>query len=162
MTVLVTGASGCVGSNIIAELLHRGHQVIAFHRGHSNLTALEGLSVDHRIGDTRDKESVKKAIEGCNAVIHTAAIVAFWKLRRQEQLDVNVGGTRNVVEACCEAGIRKLVHTSSVAAIGFRTDGQPSDELTEYNWGSDNGYRYSKHLSELEVLKGVERGLAAC
>ena len=161
LTVLVTGATGCVGSNLLHELSRRGIRCIAFHRSGSNTIALEGLDVEHRIGDTRDKDSVVRAVQGCDVVFHTAAIVSFWRPRRAEQLEVNVGGTRNVVEACLETGIRKLVHTSSVAALGFRSDGKPVDETVEYNWGSGIGYRYSKHLAELEILKGVEKGLNA-
>lgn len=116
---------------------------------------------EHCIGDTRDKESLRTAMRGCDIVFHTAAIVSFEKRRHTEQRDVNVNGTRNVVELCIESGIQKLVHTSSVAALGFRTDGQFVDETTEYNWGRRFGYKYSKHLSEREVFKGVEQGLDA-
>jgi len=100
-------------------------------------------------------------MKGSDTVFHTAAMVSFWKKQRNEQLDINVGGTRNVVELCLELGVRKLVHTSSVAALGYRTDGQLIDENTFYNWGTHISYKYSKHLAELEVLKSVEKGLHA-
>ncbi|MFI5251088.1 MAG: SDR family oxidoreductase [Bacteroidota bacterium] len=159
--VLVTGATGCVGSNLIRALLQMNLKVIAFHRTTSNTLNLKGLDVEHRYGDVRDKESLRQAIRGCDTVFHTAAIVSFWKNRRVEQLEVNVGGSRNVVEVCLQESVQKLVHTSSIAALGYRTDGELINESTSYNWGSAVGYKYSKHLSEMEILSGVARGLNA-
>ncbi len=160
-TILVTGATGCIGSNLAVELLKRGYRVRAFHRTDSSALALKGIDVEHVTGDVRDRNSLRKAIQGCDTVFHTAAIVSFWERKRDEQMDINVNGTRNVVDSCLELGIEKLVHTSSVAALGFRADGQFIDEDTEYNWGSSVGYRYSKHLAELEILKGFRQGLHA-
>src|SRR5713226_231151 len=115
---LVTGASGFVGSNLTIRLLQNGFNVRAFHRSNSNPLTLKGVDVEHCLGDTRDKDSLRKAMKGSDTVFHTAAMVSFWKKQRNEQLDINVGGTRNVVELCLELGVRKLVHTSSVAALG--------------------------------------------
>lgn len=159
--VLVTGATGCVGSNLTIELLRRGYNVRAFHRTTSNTLTLQDVDVERCIGDTRDKESLRRSMKGCDTVFHTAAIVSFWRRQHAEQLDINVNGTRNVVELCLELGIEKLVHTSSIAALGFRTDGKYIDETTQYNWKMKPGYKYSKYRSELEALKGVEQGLNA-
>lgn len=159
--VFVTGATGCVGSNLTIELLRRGHIVRAFHRANSNTLTLQGVDVEHCIGDTHDKDSLRKAMKGCDTVFHTAAMVSFWKRKRAEQMEINVTGTQNVVEVCLELGVEKLIHTSSVAALGYRTDGQLIDETTEYNWGTISGYKYSKYLAEREVLNGVEKGLNA-
>jgi dihydroflavonol-4-reductase len=159
--VLVTGATGCIGSNLVVELLNRGYNVRAFHRPTSNTITLAGVDVEHAVGDVRDANSVRTAIKGCDTVFHTAGLVSFWRKKRAEQFAINVEGTRNVVDACLELGVEKLVHTSSIAALGYRTDGQLIDESTEYNWGPNISYRYTKHLSEIEVLKGVERGLKA-
>ncbi|MBI3364851.1 MAG: SDR family oxidoreductase [Ignavibacteriae bacterium] len=159
--ILVTGATGCVGSNLIAALLERGYTVRAFHREHSNLLALQGLDVEHRTGDVRDKDSLRRAMEGCDTVFHAAALVSFWKKKYQEQYDVNVIGTRNIINVSLKVGIEKLIHTSSVAALGYRLDGKLIDEMTPYNWGPNIGYRYTKHLAELEVLNGVSKGLHA-
>jgi len=125
------------------------------------MVALNNVDVEHVIGDTRDKNSIREAMRGCDTVFHTAAVVTYWKPKYPELMDVNVNGTQNVVEVCLEAGIEKLVHTSSVAALGYRTDGQLIDETTQYNWARTDGYRYSKHLSELAVLEGVSRSLNA-
>jgi dihydroflavonol-4-reductase len=159
--ILVTGATGCVGSNLINELISRGYTVRAFHRSPSQTTTLAGIDIEHCTGDIRDKAVLLRAIEGCDTVFHTAAIVSFWKKKREEQLSVNVTGTRTVVEACLESGIQKLIHTSSVAALGYSIDGKLIDETTAYNWGQDVTYKYSKHLSELEILTGVQKGLNA-
>lgn len=159
--VLVTGATGCIGSHLTIKLLQLGYKVRAFHRATSNRLTLNNVDVEHFIGDIRDKNSLLGALAGCDAVFHTAAIVSFWKRRREEQMDINVNGTRCVVQACLECGIEKLVHTSSVAALGFRTDGKLIDETTPFNWGTHIAYKYSKYLSEIEVLRGVRRGLNA-
>jgi len=159
--VLVTGATGCVGSNLVVELLRRGCSVRAFHRQNSDAVTLKDIPVEHVLGDVRDAEPLRKAMRGCDTVFHTAAIVSFWKRRRAEQFDINVNGTRNVVDLCLELGVSKLVHTSSVAALGYKSDGSMIDETTEYNWDPGFGYKYSKHRSELEVLNGVRRGLDA-
>jgi dihydroflavonol-4-reductase len=158
---LITGTTGCVGSNLIRVLLKDNVEAIAFHRKNSNSLNLDGLAIEHRYGDVRDKDSLIQAIRGCDTVFHTAAIVSFWKGKREEQFEINVGGTRNVVDACLECGVQRLVHTSSVAALGYRTDGGLIDEATTYNWGSAVGYKYSKHLAETEVLEGVKKGLDA-
>jgi len=159
--VLVTGASGFIGSNLTIHLLRRGCRVRAFHRTASNTLTLKDVQVEYHFGDIREKDSLCKAMKGCDTVFHTAALVSFWKKHRDEQMAINIGGTRNVVELCLELGVRKLVHTSSVAALGYRLDRQLIDENTLYNWGIHAGYKYSKHLAELEVLHGVEKGLDA-
>jgi len=130
-------------------------------RDNSDLRAVRGLNVEHFIGDLLDKNSLIRAMAGCDTVFHTAAIVAIWKGKKQEQEQINVVGTRNVIEAALICGIKKLIHTSSIAAIGYRTDGQLSDENTPFNWSTKLGYKYSKYLAEVEVLKGVEKGLPA-
>jgi dihydroflavonol-4-reductase len=160
-TILVTGATGCVGSNLIVELLKQGYHVKAFHRETSNQLTLEGLNVEHCIGDVRSPDSLCRAMRGCDTVFHAAGMVSFWKRKRDEQFAINVVGTRNVVDACLQLGVSKLVHTSSVAALGYRTDGELVDETTAYNWGQRIGYKYTKHLAELEVMKGISTGLNA-
>ncbi|HZY10139.1 MAG TPA: NAD-dependent epimerase/dehydratase family protein, partial [Bacteroidota bacterium] len=159
--ILVTGATGFIGSNLIIRLLELGHNVRAFHRSNSNSLTLKSIDVEHYIGDTRDRDSLRNAMRGCDTVFHTAAVVSFWRKKYPELYSTNVDGTKNIVEVCLETGVEKLIHTSSIAALGFRTDGQLIDENTVYNWGTKIGYKYSKHLAELEVFKGIEKGLNA-
>ena len=160
--VLITGGTGFIGSNLAAVLLDAGSKVTILRRPSSSLANIAHLRVDHAIGDVRDKASLKRAMEGCDTVFHTAAIVSFWKPNHKTQYDVNVLGTRNVVEACLESGIKRLVHTSSIAAVGYPTNGGYSDENAPFNWQSvGSGYKNSKHLAELEIAAGVAHGLNA-
>jgi dihydroflavonol-4-reductase len=160
--VLVTGGTGFVGSNLVAALLERGCHVRILRRSGSDLRALANLPVEHMIGDVRDKQSLHDAIKGCDTVFHTAALVSYWKQERSHMYDVNIGGTRHVVESCLEVGVEKLVHTSSIAAIGFPENGTTADETNTFNWERyDVGYRISKYEAEKEIRHGVERGLHA-
>lgn len=160
--VLVTGGTGFIGSNLAEALLRRGCHVRILRRPGSDLRAIEGLPLEHAIGDVRDIRSITSAMSGCDTVFHTAALVSYWKKERDQMFDVNIGGTRNIVRSCIELGIEKLVHTSSIAAIGFPEHGTTADETNAYNWGPfDVGYRTSKFEAEKEVLKGVKQGLNA-
>jgi dihydroflavonol-4-reductase len=160
--ILVTGGTGFIGSNLTLKLLSEGYNVRILRRQDSNLRAINGIDVEHRIGDIRDKESIRKAIQGCDTVFHTAATVSFWRKNRDVIYEVNVVGTRNVAEAALELGVERFVYTSSVATLGYREDGIPTDETTEFNWGShDIPYKNTKHQAEIEVLKAVKAGLPA-
>jgi dihydroflavonol-4-reductase len=160
--VLVTGGTGFIGSNLAEALVQHGCNVRILRRPGSDLRALGSLNVEHALGDVCDKESVKSAMKGCDTVFHTAAIVSYWKKERPLMFDVNIGGTRNVVESCIELGVTKLVHTSSIAAVGFPEKGTMADETNSFNWERyDVGYRISKFEAEKEVRRGVERGLDA-
>jgi dihydroflavonol-4-reductase len=160
-SVLITGGTGFIGSNLAAKLVARGISVRILRRPQSDLRAILGVDVKQCQGDLRDFPSLKEAMAGCDTVFHTAALVSFERKRRAEQYDTNVLGTRNVVEACLATGIRRLVHTSSVAAIGNPGEGELATEETEYNGGTSHGYKYSKHLAELEIHEGIRRGLDA-
>ncbi len=160
--VLVTGGTGFIGSNLAIALLQEGCNVRILRRPDSDLRAIGSAEVDHRLGDVRDLDSLKRAMNGCDTVFHTAAVVSYWRKDRERMYEVNIEGTRNVVQACMETGVQKLVHTSSVAAIGFLEQGNWADETNIFNWEPyDVGYRISKHRAEQEVLKGVRLGLPA-
>ena len=160
--VLVTGGTGFIGSNLTAALLDQGYTVRILRRSRSDLRALGSMNVEHLIGDVRDKNSLRQAMKGCDTVFHTAAVVSYWKKERPFMFDVNVQGTRNVVEVCLELGVDRLIHTSSIAAIGFPKHGDVADETNLFNWEPyDVGYRNSKYEAEKEVLRGVTLGLNA-
>ncbi len=159
--ILVTGATGCIGSNLIIELMRQGYCVRAFHRSTSNSITLKGVDVEHYLGDILDIKSLCEAISGCDVVLHAAALVTFWKRKRDEQYKINVLGTRNVIECCIKQNVTKLVHVSTIATLGYRKDNNLIDENSEFNWGEKYSYRYTKYLAELEVLRGVEKGLDA-
>jgi dihydroflavonol-4-reductase len=160
--VLVTGGTGFIGSNLAIALLQEGCNVRILRRPNSDLRAIGSANVEHRLGDVQDLDSLSRAMSGCDTVFHTAAIVSYWRKDRERMYDTNITGTRNVVAACMEAGIQKLVHTSSVAAIGFPEQGTWADETNSFNWEPyDVGYRISKHRAEQEVLRSVKSGLPA-
>ena len=160
--ILVTGGTGFIGSNLAIALVREGYRVRILRRADSDLRAISSAEVEHRRGDVRDIDSLKRAMSGCDTVFHTAAVVSYWRRDREKMYDTNIAGTKNVVAACLESGIEKLVHTSSVAAIGFPEEGNWADETNIFNWEPyDVGYRISKHRAELEVLQGIKHGLPA-
>ena len=167
MKIAITGGNGFIGSQLAAALSERGHLVRVLVRPSSDLTNLRSLTVEHCPGDVRDLDSLLRAFDGCELVFHTAAVVSFWKPLYQLQHEVNVLGTRNVVTAARRAGVRRLVHTSSIAALGHPVDGllgsgPLADETTAFNWdGSVAGYKRSKYEGELEIRQGIEQGLDA-
>lgn len=171
MKVLVTGATGLLGSNITKQLVHSGHSVSVLCRPSSDRTLLE--SVAHQInwieGDILDYLGLEEAFRRVEMVIHTAATVSFTPKERKMMFKINVEGTANVVNACLSADIKKLCHVSSVAAIGRPVrKNKDSSTLTEideeHRWvdsSSNSNYAITKYLAELEVWRGIEEGLNA-
>jgi dihydroflavonol-4-reductase len=160
--VLVTGGSGFVGSRLAAALVGRGDAVRVLHRVNSSLAALQGLPVEHVVGDILDPAAVARATVSCDLVFHVAAISSYWRARRQQIYQVNVDGTRTVMEACLRARVGRVVHTSSVAAVGLVPDGTTANEQTSFDPASAAWpYADSKHLAETEVYRATDRGLQA-
>jgi dihydroflavonol-4-reductase len=160
-TALVTGPTGFVGAALIGELLSRGFRVRAYARPSWEGRPLPYPSADTEsiYGDIRDDGALDRAVRGCDLVFHTAAFVSFRREDAAEQASVNVGGAKAVAGACLRAGACRLVHTSSVAAIGHRDDGALADESDPFNWPPSLAYRWTKHLGEMEVLSAARRGL---
>jgi nucleoside-diphosphate-sugar epimerase len=140
--VLVTGATGFLGSHILDQLLSAGHQVRALCR-----SPLQRSGAEIVRGDVTDPGSLAPAMAGQEAVIHTAAVLTFRSSEAAHQREVNVQGTRNVIEAARAAGVRRFVYTSSVAAIG-RPNGKPADETTRYDWPVGLNYNETKRDAE--------------
>jgi dihydroflavonol-4-reductase len=159
---LITGATGFVGSNIAAALAARGDQVRVLRRATSRLDALEGVPVEHVVGDILEQDSLATAVQGCEVVFHVAAVAQYWRMGKDTVYRVNVEGTRNVMQAALKAGVKRVVHTSSVAALGYLPGGNLADESQtfpqELSWWP---YGHSKYLAELEVQKAVRQGLPA-
>ncbi len=160
--VLVTGGTGFLGSNLAHALLQEGCHVRILRRRTSDLRAIGNASVEHIIGDVRDRDSLRRAVKGCDTVFHTAAIVSYWRRERETMYEVNIEGTRNLVDVSLEAGVQRFIHTSSIAAIGFPEDGGLATESNAFNWERyDVGYRISKFRAEHEIQRGVKLGLPA-
>ena len=123
---------------------------------------LEGLPVEHFLGDVLEPEAVARAVAGCDLVFHVAAVASYWRTQREQVYKVNVEGTRIVMEACLAAGVPRAVHTSSVAAIGIPRNGRPADESATFDaFSATFAYADSKHRAEAVVLQAVARGLPA-
>jgi dihydroflavonol-4-reductase len=160
VNVLVTGATGFIGSNLVHHLLQQGDQVRVLVRRSPTTKLLKDLPIETCVGDVTSSESLVKATCGVEAVYHVAGVVSYWPPRRRWQHRVNVEGTRNVIDAAVRNRVRRLVYTSSIAAVGFRKDDQVADEDTPWNWAPyDIGYCNSKHLGEREAQRGSELGL---
>ncbi len=160
MKILVTGATGFLGSHLCARLARDGHRVTGLSRRVA--PALADIPMQFVAGDVCDPVVVAAAAAGQEWVIHAAAHLAYWRGERQLQTQINVDGTRNVVAACREAGVRRLLHVSSVAAIGIPSDpAHPADENFAFNLqNSGINYAISKHQAEGIVLAatGVRTG----
>jgi dihydroflavonol-4-reductase len=163
MTTLVTGATGFVGSAVLRALLARGETVRALVRPSSNRRNLDGLPVEVAIGDLTDRRSLSQAVRGCQAVFHVAADYRLWAARPADLYRNNVEGTRLLLEAAGEAGVVRIVYTSSVATLGILPNGEPADETTPAVLADMIGhYKRSKYVAEQTVRELVERsGLPA-
>jgi dihydroflavonol-4-reductase len=165
MQVSVTGANGFVGSHIVWELLHRGHEVTALVGADIDNHLLSGMPVKVRDFDLRDRASVRSALDGAEAIIHSAACYAFWKADPREIYRVNVDGTRHVLDAARELGVRKVVYTSSTATLSpiFRIPDDrdvPGDEEGVFDIRVFRGhYKMSKAMAEIVALRAAARGL---
>lgn len=157
--VLVTGASGFIGSAITRALIEEGRSVVALVEPGADTGNLDGLDVSVVSGDLRDGAAVHTAMTGCVSVFHVAAVYRFWAPDPAIFYDVNVGGTRNVMDAAREHGVRRVVYTSTVGTLGLHDD-RPSDERdypdVAHLFGS---YKRSKYVAEHEVLRAAAQGL---
>lgn len=158
--VLVTGATGFVGSHVVLKLLDRGERVRVLVRPKSSLKNLEGLSVESVRGDLTDPESVRAAMAGCRRVFHVAADYRLWTRDPSELYRSNVQGTRNVLEAARQAGVERIVYTSTVGALAVSYNGHPADERTPVRLTDMIGhYKRSKFLAEAEAVAAAKQGL---
>lgn len=158
--VLVTGATGFVGSHVVSKLLERGERVRVLVRPQSSLKNLEGLFVETVRGDLTDPESVRAVMAGCRRVFHVAADYRLWARDPSELYRSNVQGTRNVLEAARQAGVERMVYTSTVGALAVSCNGHPADERTPVRLTDMIGhYKRSKFLAEAEAVAAAKQGL---
>lgn len=163
--ILVTGGTGFLGSYIIRDLVNKGYAVRAIRRS-NNIPGWTDPAVMNRVewveGDVLDVVSLEDAMEGIDVVIHSAAIVSFLKKDRRDMYQVNVEGTANVVNIALEKNVGRLVHISSVAALGRTANGGRVDEEKKWEESRVNThYAISKFKAELHVWRGLSEGLDA-
>lgn len=173
--IFVTGGTGLVGSHLLFELVNAGKQVRALKRSDSSIDNVENTfgyysespetllnKIDWIEGDILDIQSIADGIEGCEYVIHAAAMVSFNPKEREELLKTNIEGTANVVNACLDEKIKKLCYISSISALGKSNHNNLIDESTPWKLSSSvSNYSISKHYAEREVWRGIEEGLNA-
>jgi dihydroflavonol-4-reductase len=168
MKILVTGSTGFIGSQLVRRLVETGHDVRAFHRPTSTPRTLEGLPVEHAVGDLTQPESIQAAMQGVDIVFHAAALLGG-REDPGRMYAVTVEGTRTVLQAAQAAGVQRFIHTSSVAALGVpeqqQAAGMPPTLINEnhtWNYRAEHWpYGYAKYLAELEVQRAVANGLHA-
>ena len=154
MKSLVTGASGFVGSAVMRELLAAGHEVRVLVRPQSDRRNLEGLSVEIVEGNLRDRASLQRIVRGCDYLFHVAADYRLWTPDPDIMYDTNVRGTQELILAAAEAGLKRIVYTSSVATLGVSEDGTLVTEETPSALHMMIGhYKRTKYLAEETVRK---------
>ncbi|HEY5407225.1 MAG TPA: NAD-dependent epimerase/dehydratase family protein [Ginsengibacter sp.] len=158
--ILVTGAAGLVGSEVTKQLLDNGYKVTAIY--HSTPLTISHPNLIIKQCDILDTSSLEEIMENVTHVYHCAAIISFEPKDKSRLFKINIEGTENVVNACINANVQKLIHVSSVSALGRIRNGETVTE--RMNWTeetSNSNYGKSKYLAELEVWRGIGEGLQA-
>ncbi len=162
--IIVTGATGFLGSELCRQLTQQGEKIICLKRSISVIPEiLKNISsIEWRNAEVTDYFSLKDALSGATKIYHCAAFISFNPADKKKMLKINVEGTAHVVDICLENPGIKLLHVSSVAAIGEAKNGQQANEtnIWEFN-NSKSAYSISKYESEMEVFRGIAEGLNA-
>lgn len=157
---LVTGGTGFVGANVVRALLAAGATVRVLARPGGNRRALAGLSVEIAEGDLTDPASLRRAVVGVSTLFHVAADYRLWARNAHELYRANVEGTRDLLRIAAEAGVRRIVYTSTVGALGIPSDGTPGTEDTPVTLAQMVGpYKRSKFLAEQAALEQARAGV---
>lgn len=160
MQTLITGATGFVGSHVARALAARGDELKLLVRDPHRASHLSDLQFEIAEGDVTDRETVRSAMAGVGRVFHVAGTTSHRNRDRDRVFDVNVGGSRIVAEESLRAGVERMVHTSSIAAVGPAEPGKTTDEDQHFRAGGlDIAYMNSKHEAELSVLRAAAKGL---
>lgn len=164
MKTLITGATGFIGSHLLRHVVAEGASVAVLVRPRSDTAMIADLlpHIELRYGDVTDKESVCRAMKGVSQVYHSAGRVSISSRGVASLHRINVEGTKHVLQAAAEHGVRRVVYTSSVSAIGITGTDVPANETQAWNLGRFNvPYYHTKHLAEEAVREAVGRGLDA-
>ena len=160
MRVLVTGASGFIGRHVSELLIARGDQVRGTVLAGEDCSWLEEQGVETTVCDVRDRVALQDAMDGCQAVFHLTALYTLWMKDVRPIYQVNVQGSRNVMEAARSKGVERVVYTSSIAALGVAPGRLPATEETVFNQHRRaNHYVLSKYYAERAVREYVDQGL---
>ena len=160
MKSFVTGATGFLGSHVARVLAEQGADLRLLVRPTSNLKNLEGLKAEMATGDLRDSASLEKAMSGCDTVFHVAADYRLWVRDPAQMYRSNVEGTRVILDAARKNGVRCVVYTSSVATVGFTSNGHPADEDSPVTLADMIGhYKRSKFMAEQIALEAGRAGM---
>ena len=160
--ILVTGATGFIGSSLVKKLTSTDDEVSILVRKNSDLTSLSDVLHKVRLvyGDITDRASLDSALQGINFVYHSAGLTYMGDKKNALLYKINVEGTRNMLQASAAAGVTRFVHVSSITAVGIAFDKKPVDESVIWNFHQiDLEYARTKHLSEVEVAEAVKKGL---
>jgi dihydroflavonol-4-reductase len=159
MRVFLTGATGFVGGHVARAYASEGASLRLLTRQTSRLDSLSGLDAETVMGDQREPEKLRSALAGCDALVHVAADYRLWVRAPAQMYAANVDGTRELLRVAREVGIERVVYTSSVATMGFKTDGSIVNEDTPVRLADMIGhYKRSKFLAEQEVIRAAQAG----
>ena len=159
MKAFVTGSTGFLGSHVARVVQSNGAELRLLVRPSSRLDNIVDLNAERALGDLRDLNSLQHAMAGCDVVFHVAADYRLWAVNGQELYDSNVEGTRNVLQAAKDCGVRRVVYTSSVATMGFGNNGRLTDENTPVTLSNMIGdYKRSKFMAERLVIDAARDG----
>lgn len=159
MNILITGITGLFGSHLAREFSQLG-KIHGLKRGDSDLGLIGDLEIQWHIGELSNMESLLESLQGIDLVIHSAGMVSFSSKDKEKLYEVNTVGTANLVNAMLAVGVKKMVHVSSVAAIGRSPELIQIDE--EFKWAEsplNTEYAVSKYWAELEAWRGEQEGL---
>lgn len=162
--IVITGATGFLGSTLVYDLVTAGNEVRCLKRSTSAIPTKLSVHADKITwieGDVNDIASLEELLEGCTLLYHCAAVVSFNPAKTAELYHINIEGTANVVNVALSKGIQKMVHVSSIAALGSVKQGLINEEVYFEETVSTSAYAISKHRSEMEVWRGIAEGLPA-
>jgi dihydroflavonol-4-reductase len=160
MLAFVTGATGFVGSHVARVLAEQGADLRLLVRSTSDPKNVQGLKAERVVGDLRDPASLERAIAGCDTIFHVAADYRLWVRDPEQMYRSNVDGTRSLIEAARKHGVRRVVYTSSVATMGFTSNGHPADEASPVALENMIGhYKRSKFMAEQLAIEAGKSGM---
>jgi dihydroflavonol-4-reductase len=160
MLVFLTGATGFVGSHVARSLAAQGADLRLLVRRASDLRNIQELQAERVVGDLRDTASLKKAVAGCDVIFHVAADYRLWVRDPEQMYRSNVEGTRAILEAARENKVRRVVYTSSVATMGFQSNGHLADEDSPVSLANMIGpYKRSKFMAEEIAVEAGRSGM---